>query len=84
VTWLRPRIYDRAAGGSEADPELDELLPTEMQAALLASSPAGAGPDEPWCARCASLYQPAIHTCPDCKVPLQRAPAVTQPPVPAR
>lgn len=71
--WLRPRVYDRLIAPRTSDPELDRLLSVEAQSALLAARPAGAGPGEPWCSRCGSLFQPTVHTCPECGVGLERA-----------
>lgn len=68
--WLRPRIYDRMAGGPEADPDLDRVLSRATQRALLSRAPAGAGPGEPWCPRCGSAFQPATETCAECGVAL--------------
>jgi hypothetical protein len=61
-TWIRPRVYDAAAGATDA--ELDGVLARSARAAVLAA-PARPADAAVYCPRCGAVYQHA-PACADC------------------
>jgi hypothetical protein len=71
--WIRPLAYDEVMRGADG-----AIVPRDEAERIIRQPPADAAPGDPWCPRCAGIYQPCVETCRGCgEVPLQRTSAST-------